>query len=137
MAALSDVLDHVSCFLEDKSPLACVASSARCSCHFSSYLVAGQSEIRVACSECSHEMQTRVFHHEHPREGLIVYHGAPHSYAWDTTTDLLLCRGCYASLLQPPCPQVQSLARSFEKAVNLGDAADAGHAPPVFFDRHA
>ena len=126
MTSLLDVLDLASCFLEDKSPVACAASGARCSCHFSSYLVAGEAWIKVACYKCPKIFQTKVSRHGHPRRGLIVYFGAPHSYAWDTESDTLLCEDCYS--LSLPGLQVQSLSESSEKAVKLKDAEDTKRA---------
>jgi hypothetical protein len=126
MTSLPEVIDLVSCFLEDKSPVACASSGTRCSCHFSSYLVAGQAKIQVACYTCHKIFQTKVSHHEHPRRGLIIYFGAPHSYAWDTDRDTLLCEDCYSPSL--PCLQVQSLSESFEKAVKLKNAEATDHA---------
>lgn len=88
-----EVLDLVSAYLEDKSPLACAASYARCCCHFSSYLAAGDVWIKISCKGCQQVQETRVTGHEHVG-GLIRYLGSPEDYVWDTSLDCLYCGPC-------------------------------------------
>lgn len=96
MALLGQVVDEVACFLGDQEPLACVASFARCSCHYNSYLVSSDALSCFSCSFCEESFQCQATGHTH-HGGVIVYGEASplgSSYAWQTLTGRVACSTC-------------------------------------------
>lgn len=92
---LADVLDLVTCFCSDKTPVAAVAAFARCSAHFRSYLVAGEARTLDWCSSCACYIDCRVTGHNHADGGTIVYVGEGADYAWSPATQILRCLACF------------------------------------------
>jgi len=107
MATLDEVVDLVAAFLRDKEPLASVARFARCSCHFSSYLVASEVLLEDACEFCRCDIKCRVEAHRHVAPGYVLYEGSSpgggpaSSYVWETTTGCLACSQCLGYITVP------------------------------------
>ena len=95
MFFLGQVVDLVACFLGNKEPLACVASFARCSCHYNSYLVSSDTLSCFRCSFCEETFQCHTTSHTH-HGAVIVYAEAPlgRRYGWQTLTDRVACSAC-------------------------------------------
>lgn len=92
---LADVLDLVTCFCSDQAPVAAVATFARCSAHFRSYLVAGEARTLDWCSSCACYIDCRVTGHRHVDGGTIVYVGEGIDYVWRPATQSLRCLACF------------------------------------------
>ena len=93
---LRDIVDHVACFLSDKSPLACVASFARCSCHFRSYLISNEQRIHYWCHMCGDEFSFDVESHRHLGGEGILFFGQKELYVWKPDVNQLFCMPCFA-----------------------------------------
>ena len=93
-SAFQDVVHLVSGFLEDQSPLASVASWARCSGHFWSYLLYEQACFRGRCFDCEEDLSCAVVSHEHAAPYIVYVDELGDGYAWDVREHGILCLRC-------------------------------------------
>ena len=134
---------HVASYLgEDLTPLAATRASSRCLGHFQMHMLCTSARwTEGLCSLCEACVQCHVSEHTHSfvngcavlRYGGLSPAGAPCSYAWVPSVDVLVCASCAAMAPDQFCEDVRraysaALECSSPRGCPIADVGDLSRA---------